>query len=249
QRRRSLQTPLPRPLPSQPPNDRSPPRGPPRRAAAPRRAVRGGQCRVGAVSRSPLVAAPRQNRYHAAPPDGGGGVLDPHASLRRHRGGSSDHYDGGGFCGRTGRRRGAGVGGAARKQRGGGRRDHPPAARRRTFRPLRIKPRAHPAAVRVGRRDTAAGRRTRSMAEASRLTAEAPLPLTIAIVTWNSERWIERCLRSIDAACNGVAHEIVVYDNASTDRTPQLVRDPSAPLRATLLRGANNAGFAAGINR
>jgi N-acetylglucosaminyl-diphospho-decaprenol L-rhamnosyltransferase len=82
------------------------------------------------------------------------------------------------------------------------------------------------------------------MAEAGRLKSLEPLPLTIAIVTWNSERWIERCLRSIDAACNGVAHEIVVYDNASTDRTQQLVRDD-----ATLLRGASNAGFAAGINR
>src|SRR5204862_2372754 len=59
-----------------------------------------------------------------------------------------------------------------------------------------------------------------------------------------SERWIERCLRSIGAACDGVAHEIVVYDNASSDRTLQLVdRD------ATVLRGASNAGFAAGINR
>jgi N-acetylglucosaminyl-diphospho-decaprenol L-rhamnosyltransferase len=88
------------------------------------------------------------------------------------------------------------------------------------------------------------------MAEASRLKAEAlaPLPLTIAIVTWNSERWIERCLRSIEAACNGVAHEIVVYDNASTDRTLQLV-NTSARDDATLLRGASNAGFAAGINR
>src|SRR5437660_3602049 len=82
------------------------------------------------------------------------------------------------------------------------------------------------------------------MAEAGRLKSEAPLPLTIAIVTWNSERWIERCLRSIDAACNGVAHEIVVYDNASTDHTQQLVGD-----EVTLLRGASNAGFAAGINR
>jgi len=84
------------------------------------------------------------------------------------------------------------------------------------------------------------------MAEASRLKSLdlAPLPLTIAVVTWNSERWIERCLASIDPACAGVAHEIVVYDNASTDRTLQLVGND-----ATLLRGANNAGFAAGINR
>jgi N-acetylglucosaminyl-diphospho-decaprenol L-rhamnosyltransferase len=82
------------------------------------------------------------------------------------------------------------------------------------------------------------------MAEAGRLTQPAPAPLTIAIVTWNSERWIARCLRSIDAACAGLAHEIVVYDNASQDRTPQLVG-----AEATLLRGASNTGFAAGINR
>jgi GT2 family glycosyltransferase len=84
------------------------------------------------------------------------------------------------------------------------------------------------------------------MAEAGRLTSleAAPLPLTIAIVTWNSARWIERCLRSIDAACAGLAHEIVVYDNASSDRTLQLIGG-----HATLLRGARNDGFAAGINR
>src|SRR5437764_7031924 len=35
-----------------------------------------------------------------------------------------------------------------------------------------------------------------------------------------------------------------VYDNASTDRTQQMVGD-----EVTLLRGASNAGFAAGINR
>jgi hypothetical protein len=85
------------------------------------------------------------------------------------------------------------------------------------------------------------------MAEAGRLNSAAldPLPLTIAIVTWNSERWIERCLRSIHEACRGLAHEIIVYDNASADRTRQLIRDDTV----TLLRGANNDGFAAGINR
>jgi len=75
-------------------------------------------------------------------------------------------------------------------------------------------------------------------------TGLSVLQLTIAIVTWNSERWIDRCLRSIEAACAGVPYEIIVYDNASSDRTRQLVGD-----EATLLHGANNAGFAAGINR
>lgn len=50
--------------------------------------------------------------------------------------------------------------------------------------------------------------------------------LSILIVTWNSERWIERCLRSIPAACDGVAHEVVIHDNSK-----------------------ENIGFAAGTNR
>lgn len=50
--------------------------------------------------------------------------------------------------------------------------------------------------------------------------------LSILIVTWNSERWIDRCLRSIPAACEGLAYEIVIHDNS-----------------------AENIGFAAGTNR
>lgn len=52
------------------------------------------------------------------------------------------------------------------------------------------------------------------------------LDLSILIVTWNSERWIDRCLRSIPAACAGLEYEVVIHDN-STD----------------------NAGFAGGTNR
>jgi len=49
--------------------------------------------------------------------------------------------------------------------------------------------------------------------------------LSIVIVTWNSERWIERCLKSIPAACEGLAYEIVLHDNSEV-----------------------NAGFAAAVN-
>src|SRR5690349_21298731 len=69
--------------------------------------------------------------------------------------------------------------------------------------------------------------------------------LSIAIVTWNSERWIERCLRAIPAACEGVACEVVLYDNASVDRTLQRVGSDSVHI----LRADRNLGFAAGMNR
>ena len=67
-------------------------------------AVRRGQRRVDAVSRSPVVAAPQQSRYHASPSDGGGRVLDSHAAVRRHRGGGSGHHDREGIRGRAGER-------------------------------------------------------------------------------------------------------------------------------------------------
>jgi GT2 family glycosyltransferase len=69
------------------------------------------------------------------------------------------------------------------------------------------------------------------------------LDLSILIVTWNSERWIDRCLRSIPAACEGLAYEVLVHDNASKDSTVAHLRD------AQVIRSAFNAGFAAGTNR
>jgi len=69
--------------------------------------------------------------------------------------------------------------------------------------------------------------------------------LSILIVTWNSERWIERCLRSIPAACQGLEYEVVVHDNASEDRTLSIVGGTDA----RVLRSTVNDGFAAGTNR
>ena len=68
--------------------------------------------------------------------------------------------------------------------------------------------------------------------------------LSILIVTWNSQRWIERCLRSIPAACAGLPYEIVVYDNASQDRTLQLLDSD-----VRLIASQRNDGFAGAINR
>jgi GT2 family glycosyltransferase len=74
-----------------------------------------------------------------------------------------------------------------------------------------------------------------------------PVDLSILIVTWNSERWIERCLRSIEEACDGVEYEVVIYDNASTDATIERVRQAPSPV--AVIRANANDGFAAGTNR
>ena len=77
--------------------------------------------------------------------------------------------------------------------------------------------------------------------------ATRPLDLSIAIVTWNSERWIDRCLQSIAAACGGLSYEVIVYDNASSDETLAAIAETVADLE--VIKGAANDGFAAGVNR
>jgi N-acetylglucosaminyl-diphospho-decaprenol L-rhamnosyltransferase len=86
------------------------------------------------------------------------------------------------------------------------------------------------------------------MAEAIVSLREEPgvdaLDLSILIVTWNSERWIERCLRSLPDACRGLRYEIIIHDNASTDSTLQRLPEEGA----RIFRAPVNQGFAAGTN-
>jgi N-acetylglucosaminyl-diphospho-decaprenol L-rhamnosyltransferase len=83
------------------------------------------------------------------------------------------------------------------------------------------------------------------LVEVEAATAPKPAPdLSILIVTWNSERWIERCLNSIPAACEGLSYEIVLYDNSSADRTLQRV-----PQEIHSIASHSNDGFAGAINR
>jgi N-acetylglucosaminyl-diphospho-decaprenol L-rhamnosyltransferase len=91
--------------------------------------------------------------------------------------------------------------------------------------------------------------------QAGRLSSIAVPDLSIAVVTWNSARWIERCLRSIPPACKGLAYEVVVYDNGSFDDTLDRVEQwgAGAPTgegpAPHLVYSSNNDGFAAATNR
>lgn len=73
----------------------------------------------------------------------------------------------------------------------------------------------------------------------------SPADVSILIVTWNSERWIDRCLRSVGPACEGLSYEIVVFDNASEDAT--LAHLPR--FEAKVISASENHGFAAATNR
>jgi len=72
------------------------------------------------------------------------------------------------------------------------------------------------------------------------------LDLSIIIVTYNSLADIVKCLESLEKFCVGVNLEIIVFDNASTDDTPNLVAGAFPKVR--LLRHDENAGFARANN-
>jgi GT2 family glycosyltransferase len=68
----------------------------------------------------------------------------------------------------------------------------------------------------------------------------------VTVVTFNSERYIRRCLDTV-LEQEDVALEVVVVDNASTDRTRKILKDFKGRVR--VIASDRNLGFAEGQNR
>jgi hypothetical protein len=77
--------------------------------------------------------------------------------------------------------------------------------------------------------------------------------LSLVIPAYNEERFLPRLLDSVEAAAQRYAHgaaavQVVVADNASTDRTAELARERGCdvvPVAKRSIAAARNAGFAA----
>lgn len=74
-----------------------------------------------------------------------------------------------------------------------------------------------------------------------------PLKLSIIIVAWNIRDVLRECLRSLFREPLHVAHEVIVFDNGSSDGTPDMVAAEFPA--ASLIRHPENLGFAGGNNR
>jgi hypothetical protein len=72
------------------------------------------------------------------------------------------------------------------------------------------------------------------------------MDLSVIIVTYNSERYILSCLNSILRAVSELQYEVLIVDNASTDRTTDLIKGFLHPL--TLIENPANQGFAKAVN-
>src|SRR5438874_2048343 len=68
--------------------------------------------------------------------------------------------------------------------------------------------------------------------------------VSVTIVTFNSGKYIRRCLDAV-LAQQGVRLDVVVVDNASTDATRQILRE--YPVR--VFQNPTNIGFAAAQNQ
>ena len=71
-------------------------------------------------------------------------------------------------------------------------------------------------------------------------------PVTIAIVSWNTRALLERCLESLAPEVERGRAEVWVVDNASTDGSPELVRERFGWVR--LVASDQNLGFGTAIN-
>ena len=70
--------------------------------------------------------------------------------------------------------------------------------------------------------------------------------LSVIIVTWNSMRIVQECLESLEWHAQDPSTEIIVVDNASSDGTPQLIREHFTWVK--LLQNDTNLGFARANN-
>jgi GT2 family glycosyltransferase len=70
--------------------------------------------------------------------------------------------------------------------------------------------------------------------------------VSIVIVTWNGKKYALECLDSLRALGPSLRIETIVVDNASTDGTPQTIRDLYPEVK--LIENASNLGFAKANN-
>ncbi len=70
---------------------------------------------------------------------------------------------------------------------------------------------------------------------------QAPCELSLVLVTYNSQEFIEECLNSLSAGLDKIPHEIIVVDNASQDGTADRILESHPEVR--LLRNSENLGY------
>ena len=90
-------------------------------------------------------------------------------------------------------------------------------------------------------------RRQRIEAWRERLLQAGPVDVSVCIANWNCREFLRQCLESLLDAAQGVALEVIVVDNASTDGAPEMVERDFPEV--VLVRNSENLGFACANNQ
>lgn len=77
--------------------------------------------------------------------------------------------------------------------------------------------------------------------------APVPVDVSVTIANWNRAELLERCLRSIGTTKPAITYEVIVVDNASSDRSVQMVRGQFPNVR--LIVNTENRGFGPAHNQ
>ena len=72
------------------------------------------------------------------------------------------------------------------------------------------------------------------------------MDLSVIILNWNTQDLLEKCLRSLECPQTGLDFEVIVVDNASEDRSREMVRALFPEVK--LIGNPMNIGFGAGNN-
>jgi N-acetylglucosaminyl-diphospho-decaprenol L-rhamnosyltransferase len=70
--------------------------------------------------------------------------------------------------------------------------------------------------------------------------------LSVIVVTWNGKEFVRRCLSSVRDHLKAISYEMIVIDNASSDGTPDMIRNEFPDMR--LVSNVENVGFGQGNN-
>ena len=72
--------------------------------------------------------------------------------------------------------------------------------------------------------------------------------LSVVIITWNSERYAETCLRSVWMSLENIEHEIILVDNGSTAETRSVLEKYAQQAHVSYFPQTENLGVAKARN-
>jgi len=75
------------------------------------------------------------------------------------------------------------------------------------------------------------------------------ISVSIIIVSYNTKKYLQECLKSISTHLKSLRHEVIVVDNASTDGSLEMLKRLERQKNLKLISLKNNLGFGAANNR